>query len=92
MNNVPFPEGLVTSAKIQQYVSDCIAKYAKDNNITVEQARAEWEGEDEYNAKYYACKTKEGRKKILDEYLNWKFDLVYARYSKEHEKEFKEMK
>ena len=92
MDNVPFPEGILTSAKIQQYVSDCIAKYAKDNGITVEEAQAEWEGEDEYNAKYHSCKTKEGKKKILDEYLSWKFDLVYARYSKEHEKEFKEMK
>lgn len=92
MDDVPFPDGLLTSAKIQQYVSDCIAKYAKDNNITVEEARAEWEKEDEYNAKHLACKTKEERKKVSEEYLNWKFDLVYSRYSKEHEKEFKEMK
>lgn len=88
MDNVPFPEGILTSAKIQQYVSNCIAQYAKDNDITVEDARAEFEGEDEYNVKYYECKTKQERKKVLDEYLNWKFDIVYARYSKEHEKEF----
>lgn len=91
MDNVPFPEGILTSAKIQQYVSDCIAQYAKDNNITVEDARAEFEGEDEYQLKFDACCTDEERKKLWYEYIDWKFDLIYARYSKEHEKEFKEM-
>lgn len=91
MDNVPFPEGIVTSAKIQQYVSDCIAKYAKDKGITVESACAEFEGEDEYQIKYQRCKTDEERKKVRDEYINWRFDLVYARYSKEREKKFKEM-
>lgn len=92
MDNVPFPEGILTSAKIQQYINNCIAKYAKDNGITIEQARAEWEGEDEYQLKYNECKTDKERKEVGMEYLNWKFDLVYARYHKEHEKEFKEMK